>query len=119
MATDAQSCGIFDCTRIRVVIIDPYNQEIREAKIARGVFALDAADGGCLRFFGKVTRTNELHIYDGKGPPCFLVREENIFLGLGFVTGGRDAQRRPRSARISVAEVSSFVRFPDTFARDL
>jgi hypothetical protein len=116
---DAQPFGLPDLTLIRVVVIDPYNQEIREAKMARGLFSLAAVDEVCLQFAGKINRTNELHmLYDGEGLHCFLIREINVYFGLGFVTGGRNAGGRLRSSRIPVAEVLSFVRFPDSFARE-
>ncbi len=109
--TDAQPTGLYDFTLIRVVIVDPYNQEIRQAKMARGLFALDAVDGGCLQFAAKITRTNGLHTHcDGKWPHAFLIR--------GYVTGGRDTWGRMRSSRMSVTQLSSLVRFPDTFTRE-
>jgi hypothetical protein len=48
--------GPFDRTLIRVVVIDPYNQEMRQAIMARGAFAVGVGNGGCTEFCENLTR---------------------------------------------------------------
>jgi hypothetical protein len=117
---DSKPCTHFDPKLIRVVIINPYNKTIRRIRIARGLFALDAVDAGCLQFGAKITRFNELHTETGgKWPHCFLIRGLNVHFGIGFVTGCWDEQGRPRSSRITLAKMSSLVWFPNTFRQEL
>jgi len=107
--------AFFDCTAIRVIIIDPYNQEIRTAIMARGAFAVGVEDGGCTVFCENLTRMSELHLFqEGGGPHCFVIDQFRAYHGLGFVIGSKDAEGDPRSSTISVAKLLSKVWFPAT-----
>jgi hypothetical protein len=80
-----------------VVIIDPYNQEIREGEIARGGFALDAVDGGCVRLLAKIAveKNSMLTAMDG-GRTVLWSRKKTSISGWG----SSPAVRTPRDDRV-------------------
>jgi hypothetical protein len=100
---------------MRVVVIDPFNREIREEDVNPRLFVIGPVAGGCLEeCVFQISRSAHLYIHRDAGCPdarahSFLFREQNIFSNYGLVTGGRRGIARP--SRMSVEEVGLLVRF--------
>jgi hypothetical protein len=97
---------------MRVVVIDPFNREIREEDVNPRLFVVGPVAGGCLDPGFLISGNALLYVHrDDAVQSCFMLAEQNIFHGFGLVTGGHDKRGSPRAARLSVKDVAAAVQF--------
>jgi hypothetical protein len=96
---------------VRIIVIDPFNREIREDYVNPRLFEVGPVAGGCLESGFHISRSAilYLHRYEA-GQPGFLLSEQNMFFGFGLITGC-DRSGSPRPTRVAVKDVAVTVRF--------
>jgi hypothetical protein len=98
--------------QMRVIVVDPFNREVREEDINPRLFVVGPVIGGCLEPGFHISRNSVLYVHTCQaGQPSFLLSENNIFHGCALITGGKDRNGSPRPARVSVEDITREVQF--------
>jgi hypothetical protein len=96
---------------MRVIVIDPFNREVRTDDVSPRLFEIGPVAGGCLEsgFYFSRSAVLYVHRYEA-GQPGFLLNENDLFYGFGLITGC-DGRGSPRATRVSVKDIAPIVRF--------
>jgi hypothetical protein len=116
--THSQFCKILDGTRIRVVTSILTVRKSATARSRAEVLRSTPSMAAACDLSGRLPLEKNSMLTATDGGRTVLWSGKNLYFGLGFVTCGKDARGRPRSSEISVAELSSLVRFSDTCTRE-
>ena len=104
-------------SELRVVIIDPFRREVREAWIADDWNEMQyICGGGYLEFGIWINQREPLYVNEwAHWPERFVIGGVRSYSGCGVIAGadGRSSGKR-KSAKVSVEEIRNVVVFPST-----
>jgi hypothetical protein len=110
------------CT-VRVVIIDPFNKEIRDAAIAPTLRSFQKALGGGLRFARWISASDVLYVCDApEWPEHFVIggcRTSGCGVIAGAGTGGKALATSARSVAADLGESVTFERVENELGKPL